>query len=71
MQANDGTSERLDEPTPNGGAYSVAYFRDKEGRPCRKEHAHQMEIVEYDDHDNEVHRTHMVRDDSNDDEEPE
>lgn len=33
--------------TINGGAYSVAYYYDKEGNPCRKAEAASVNIVEY------------------------
>ena len=31
-----GETERVDEPTPSGGDYSVAYYYDKDHRPCKK-----------------------------------
>ena len=40
--------ERVDGPTPNGGAYAIAYFRDNGS----------MEIVEFDADDNVLHRTY-------------
>jgi hypothetical protein len=40
--------ERHDGPTPNGGAYSIAYFRDDGS----------MEIVEFDADGKEIHRTY-------------
>jgi hypothetical protein len=55
------TSERIDEPTPNGGAYSVAYFTDKAGLPCAKADAEDILIVEYDADDDAIHRTYMGR----------
>lgn len=33
--------------TINGGAYSVAYYYDKQGNPCRKGRAASVNIVEY------------------------
>lgn len=39
--------ERHDGPTPNGGAYSIAYFYDKNRTPCEKEKAKYINIVEY------------------------
>ncbi len=41
------TSERINEPTPNGGAYSVAYYYDDHRMPCEKSKARRVEIVEY------------------------
>ena len=40
--------ERREGPTPNGGAYSIAYYHD-DGR---------MEIVEFDAADKAIHRTY-------------
>ena len=34
-------------PTPTGGAYSTAFFYDENDRPCRREQASYMNIVEY------------------------
>lgn len=36
-------------PTPNGGAYSTAYYRNKWTEPCRKEEACYIEISEFDE----------------------
>jgi hypothetical protein len=55
--AGEPTSERHDGPTPNGGAYSVANFLDGERRPCPKADAVYIEILEYDESDNNVGRT--------------
>jgi hypothetical protein len=41
--------ERTEGPTPNRGAYSIAYFHDDGA----------MEIVEFDAQDREIHRTYM------------
>lgn len=40
-------TERSDNPTPSGGDYSIAYFYDKNGRPCTKNNAVRVNIVEY------------------------
>lgn len=40
-------SETHKGPTPNGGAYSTAYFYDANHNPCKKEDAKYMNIVEY------------------------
>jgi len=42
-----GETERVDEPTPSGGDYSVAYYYDKDHRPCKKKDAYFVKIVEY------------------------
>jgi hypothetical protein len=59
--ADDVTSERIDAPTPNGGAYSVANFRDKDGAPCPKVDAVGVEILEFDAEDQCVGRTYLDR----------
>lgn len=33
--------------TPNGGDYSIAYYYDKDGNPCRKNEASAVNIIEY------------------------
>lgn len=55
------TSERRPGPTPGGGVYSVAYFRDAKGNPCPKDRAAQIEIIEYDENDQDIGRTYMTR----------
>lgn len=42
-----GETERVDEPTPSGGDYSIAYYYDAEHRPCKKVDACWVDIVEY------------------------
>lgn len=54
------TSERRDGPTPNGGAYSIAYYRDASGKPATKDKAVEIEIVEYAADGREVVRTYAV-----------
>jgi hypothetical protein len=62
--ADDGgaeTSERVDEPTPNGGVYSIANFMDAGGSPCPKSDAVAMEILEFDGADQCVGRTYLTK----------
>lgn len=40
-------SETHAAPTPNGGAYSTAYYYDANHMPCKKEEARYRDIVEY------------------------
>jgi len=47
-----------DEPTPNGGVRSVAYFSNKAGKPTHKDKATRVEIVELDENDEVVYRTY-------------
>ncbi len=53
--------ERTDGPTPHGGTYSIAYFRDEHGRPTLRDDAAIIEIVEYDETDREIFHTRMVQ----------
>lgn len=55
------SEQRIDAPTPNGGDYSVAHFRDGSGSPCAKADAIQIEIVEFRADGSEVMRTYMTR----------
>jgi hypothetical protein len=50
--------ERIDEKTPNGGQYAIAYFQDKDGNPVDKGKAVQAEIVEFDANDQPIWRTY-------------
>ena len=52
------TSKRIEGITPNGGVYSVIYFRDSEGKPCNEANATACEIVEYDAANNPIYRTY-------------
>jgi len=51
------TSERREGPTPNGGAYSIAYFRDERGVPTTKDRARSVEIIEYGVEGEAIHST--------------
>lgn len=63
MAADGPTSERIDGPTPNGGAYSVAHFLDAAGRPCPKSRAAAAEVHEFDGSGGPVFRTYLRRPD--------
>jgi uncharacterized protein (DUF2141 family) len=63
---SDDTQQRTEGPTPHGGAYAIAFFRDKDGNPCPKADAAGMEVVEFDADDNQVFRTYMQRPDDPD-----
>jgi hypothetical protein len=43
----DETQRRTEGPTPNGGEYAIAYFLDKQHRPCTEERAKYIEIHEF------------------------
>lgn len=53
------TQERIDEKAPNGGAYSIAYFKDADGDPTEKEKASSTEIIEFDKEDRQIFRTYL------------
>lgn len=54
----DEHSESTEGPTPAGGAYAVAYFRDDQGEPTTRAKATRIEIVEFDDQDEVIMRTY-------------
>ena len=54
----DSTTERHDEPTPNGGVASVIYYLDGERNAAPKSRAVAAVVVELDAGGNEVYRTH-------------
>lgn len=60
-QPDHKTRTRTEGPTPNGGSYSIAYFRDAMGSPCPRERAAGIEVIEYDQNGNAVFRTYMER----------
>lgn len=47
-------------PTPNGGAYSVAYYYDEEGIPCRRETATSVNIIEYCEEGYRIYETYAL-----------
>lgn len=51
--------ERKDGPTPNGGDYSVLYWRDKDGRRSTKQEAVGREVVEFNKKGREIYRTYF------------
>jgi hypothetical protein len=52
------SKKRVDEETPNGGAYAIVYYKDANGRPVDEEEATSVEIVEFDSDGGEVARTY-------------
>ena len=48
---------RCNQPTPNGGCYSMAYYSNENG-PCAPEDATRVLILEYDENDNVIFSTH-------------
>ncbi len=60
MATEKKTYRRIDKPTPNGGAYSIAYFRDDEGKPCEEKDAKSFEFVEYDKNGVLIKRTYTI-----------
>lgn len=53
-----GTYKRVDEATPNGGAYSVGYYKGSNGKPCKEADAVACEIVEYNADGQPIARTY-------------
>lgn len=53
--------ERINEKTPNGGSYSIAYFYDGDRNPCEKNKAHIVHIHEYDNDGNIINETFLHR----------
>lgn len=51
-------TKRVNEKTPNGGAYLIAYFQDSKGNPVDETKAVKAEIVEYDSKGKAIHRTY-------------
>ena len=45
-------------PTPNGGAYSTAFYFDNKGNQCVKDKATSIKICEYDANGEYVFRTY-------------
>ena len=52
---------RSEGPTPNGGAYALAYGFDAAGNPVELEQAETVEIHEHTDDGDVIHRTYMRR----------
>jgi hypothetical protein len=53
-------SERVDGPTPHGGAYTVAYYADAEGNPAPKTRAARAEVHEFTEAGKRVHTAYAV-----------
>jgi hypothetical protein len=51
-------TKRVNEKTPNGGAYSIAYFQDSKGDPVDESQAVRAEIVEYNSKKKAINRTY-------------
>ena len=51
-------SERVDEPTPSGGDYSIAYYYDKDGNPCTKAQASAVNILEFTEDGTRINETY-------------
>lgn len=54
----DPTTQRIEGPTPGGGAYAVAAYRDAAGDPAPKSRATRVEITEFDADGQAVARTY-------------
>jgi len=56
-----GQPERVEGPTPAGGAYALAYFYDDARNSVPKEQSTGMEIQEFDDDGRMIHRTYLEK----------
>ena len=50
--------ERIDGPTPNGGAYAIVYYFDAQGREVPKRLACKIEIQEYNEYGGRIQTTY-------------
>ena len=55
------TQERRNGPTPHGGAYSIAYYRGRDGSPVPKDQATAVELVEFTESGDQVFRTYLEK----------
>jgi len=53
-------AERVEGPTPAGGAYAVAVFMDEDGAEVGKAEATRVKVVEYDSSGARLAETHAV-----------
>ena len=53
------TEQRMDGPTPNGGAYSIIYYQNADGGSTSKDKAQKAEIVEFSSSGKQIFRTYM------------
>ena len=61
MTIPEGSVERVDEPTPNGGDYSIAIYSDDQGNPTTPAKATHVEIKEYKKSGACIMRTYMEK----------
>ncbi len=54
------TSERIEGPTPAGGAYLIAQYSARDGSPATKANAYNAEVTEYAADGTELSRTYAV-----------
>lgn len=52
------TQTRIDEPTPHGGVYAIAYWYDEFQIPTDRSVATKVEIIEYNSNGDQVWRTY-------------
>lgn len=51
--------ERIDGPTPNGGAYAIIYYQDAQGELTDKSSAVRAELIEFDANGEQVWRSYV------------
>ena len=64
MTNQEETFKRIDGKTPAGGQYSIVFFYDKESNPTTKDKAEVINIVEYDEEDNELRNVKLTKNNS-------
>ena len=52
--------ERHEGGVTPGAVYNIGYFYDKDDKPCNKEDAVRINIVEYDDNDERINETYGI-----------
>lgn len=53
-------TETIQGRTPSGGAYSTAYYYDKDGRPCLKAKAKSVHIIEFSENGDRINENYGV-----------
>ena len=54
----DKTKTLAEGPTPNGGAYAIAYWQDVNGNPTTLDKAKKVKVVEFDANDRAIFLTY-------------
>lgn len=60
MKPDPRFTEKHEGETLNGGVYSIAYYYDRQGNPCRKKEAASVNIVEYNKAGDRINETYAL-----------